>query len=136
MEALAVESFEGGPKVMNVPDPVAGPGEVLVRVGAASVNAFDVAVAVGYMKDFMPYEFPAVIGSDLAGRIEAVGDGVEDFEVGGRVFGMMGMKGAIHDGSFGEFANPTAASIASAPVGLSDADAGSLGVAGTTAMTA
>jgi NADPH:quinone reductase-like Zn-dependent oxidoreductase len=136
MKALALESFEGGPKVMDVPDPVAGPGEALVRVGAASVNAFDVGVAAGYMKDFMPYEFPAVIGGDLAGRVEAVGEGVEDFEVGARVFGMMGMKGAIHDGSFGEFANPTADSIASAPEGLSDSDAGSLGVAGTTAMSA
>src|SRR5438093_234803 len=136
MKALALESFGGGPRVMDVPDPVAGPGEVLVRVGAASVNAFDVAVAAGYMKDFMPYEFPAVIGGDLAGRVEAVGDGVEDFEVGARVFGMMGMKGAIHDGSFGEFTNPTAASIAPAPEGLSDPDAGSLGVAGTTAMSA
>jgi NADPH:quinone reductase-like Zn-dependent oxidoreductase len=136
MKALALESFGGGPRVMDVPDPVAGPGEVLVRVGAASVNAFDVAVAAGSMKDFMLYEFPAVIGGDLAGRVEAVGDGVEDLEVGARVFGMMGMKGAIHDGSFGELANPTAASIASAPEGLSDPDAGSLGVAGTTAMSA
>jgi NADPH:quinone reductase-like Zn-dependent oxidoreductase len=136
MKALALESFEGGPKVMDVPDPVAGPGEVLVRAGAASVNAFDVGVAAGYMKDFMPYEFPAVIGGDLAGRVEAIGDGVEHFEIGARVFGMMGMKGAIHDGSFGEFANPTAASIAAAPEGLSDPDAGSLGVAGTTAMSA
>ena len=136
MKALALESFEGGPKVMDVPDPVAGPGEVLVRVGAASLNAFDVGVAAGYMKDFMPYEFPVVIGSDLAGRVEAIGDGVEDFEIGARVFGMMGMKGAIHDGSFGEFANPTVASIAAAPEGLSDPDAGSLGVAGTTAMSA
>ena len=136
MKALALESFEGGPRVVDLPDPVAGPGEVLVRVAAASVNAFDVTVAAGYMKDFMPYEFPAVIGGDLAGQVEAVGDGVAGFEVGGRVFGMMGMKGAVHDGSFAELANPTAASIAAAPEALSDPDAGSLGVAGTTAMSA
>lgn len=135
MKALALESFEGGPKVMDLPDPVVGPGEVLVRVGAASLNAFDVGAAAGYMKEFMPHEFPAVIGSDLAGRVAAVGDGVEDFEVGARVFGMMGVKSAIHDGSFGEFTNPTAASIATAPEGLSGPDGGSLGVAGTTAMS-
>jgi NADPH:quinone reductase len=135
MKALALDSFDGGPKVMDVPDPVAGPGEVLVRVSAASLNAFDVGVAAGSMKDFMPYEFPAVIGSDLAGRVEAVGHGVEGFAVGERVFGMMGMRGGVHEGSFAELANPQAASIASAPEGLSDADAGSLGVAGGTAMS-
>ena len=135
MKALALESFDGGPKVLDVPDPVAGAGEVLVRVGAASLNAFDVGVAAGNMKDFMNYEFPAVIGGDLAGRVEAVGDGVEGFAVGDRVFGMMGMKGAVHDGSFAELANPTAVSLASAPEGLSDPEAGSLGVAGGTAMS-
>ena len=46
------------------------------------------------------------------------------------------MKGAIHDGSFAERANPQAASVAIAPEGLSDVDAGSLAVAGTTAMSA
>jgi NADPH:quinone reductase-like Zn-dependent oxidoreductase len=76
-----------------------------------------------------------VIGGDLVGTVEALGDGVDGFVVGDRVFGMMG-KGAVHDGSFGELATPTAASIAKAPDGLSDVDAGSLAVAGTTAMSA
>ena len=136
MKGLALESFEGGPRLMDVRDPVIQAGEVLVRVGAASLNAFDVMIAAGYMKDYMPYEFPAVIGGDLAGRVEAIGDGVEGFAVGKRVFGMMGSKGVVHDGSFAELANPTAASIVSAPEGLSDADAGSLAVAGTTAVSA
>jgi NADPH:quinone reductase-like Zn-dependent oxidoreductase len=122
--------------VTDVPEPIAGPGEVLVRVHAASVNAFDVGVAAGFMKDYLPYEFPAVIGNDVTGTIESVGDGVEGFSVGDRVFGMMGSKAAVHDGSFAELANPQGASIAPAPGGLSDADAGSLAVAGTTAMSA
>ena len=136
MKALVLESFDVPPTVIDVPEPVAGPGEVLVRVHAASVNAFDVGVAGGFMKDYMPYEFPAVIGNDVAGTIESVGEGVEGFAAGDRVFGMMGAKGAIHDGSFAELANPQAASIAAAPDALSDADAGSLAVAGTTAMSA
>ena len=136
MRALALEGFDTPPAVTEVPEPVAGPGEVLVRVHAASVNAFDVGVGAGYMKDFMPYSFPAVIGSDLAGVIENVGDGVDGLSAGDRVFGMMGMKGAIHDGSFADLANPQAGSVVAAPDGLSDADAGSLAVAGTTAMSA
>lgn len=136
MKALALEAFDVPPAMIDVPEPVAGPGEVLVRVHAASVNAYDVGVAAGSMKDYLPYEFPAVIGSDLAGTIEAIGEGVEGFAIGDHVFGMMGAKGAIHDGSFTELANPQAGSIAAAPAGLSDADAGSLAVAGTTAMSA
>ena len=136
MKALALESFDVPPAVIDLPEPVAGAGEVLVRVHAASVNAFDVGVAAGYMKDFLPYEFPAVIGGDVAGTIETIGEGVEGFSAGDRVFGMMGMKGAIHDGSFAELATPQAGAIAAAPEGLSDADAGSLAVAGTTAMSA
>ena len=136
MRALALESFDDAPAVIDVPEPTAGPGEVLVRVHASSVNAFDVGVAAGHMKDYMPYQFPAVIGNDLAGPIEAIGEGVEGFSVGDRIFGTMGAKGTIHDGSFAELANPQAAAIAAAPTGLSDADAGALGVAGTTAMSA
>ena len=136
MKALALSAFDEEPSVIEVEDPVAGPGEVLVRVAAASINAFDVTVASGAARAFMTYEFPAVIGSDLAGTVEATGDGVTSFAVGERVFGMMGMKGSVHDGSFGELATPTAASIAKAPDGLRDVDAGSLAVAGTTAMSA
>jgi NADPH:quinone reductase-like Zn-dependent oxidoreductase len=136
MRALALASFDVPAAVMDVPEPAAGPGEVLVRIGAASVNAYDVAVAAGFMKDYLPYEFPAVVGNDVAGTVEALGDGVTGFSVGDRVFGTMGSKAAIHDGGFAELANPTAAAIALAPEGLSDQDAGSLGVAGTTAMSA
>jgi NADPH:quinone reductase-like Zn-dependent oxidoreductase len=136
MRALALTSFDVPAAVMDVPEPVAGPGEVLVRVAAASVNAYDLGVAAGFMKDYLPYEFPAVIGNDIAGTIEAVGEGVTGFSVGDRVFGTMGSKPAIHDGGFAELANPTAAAIAIAPEALSDQDAGSLGVAATTAMSA
>jgi NADPH:quinone reductase-like Zn-dependent oxidoreductase len=136
MKALVLASFDEAPAVMEVPDPSPGAGEVLVRVAAASVNAYDVAVAAGAMRQYMTYEFPAVIGGDLAGTIEALGDGVEGFAVGDRVFGMMGMKPAIHDGSFGELATPQAAAIAGAPSGLADVDGGSLAVAGTTAKSA
>jgi NADPH2:quinone reductase len=136
MKALALESFDVAPAVLDVPDPVAGAGEVLVRVHAASVNAYDLGVAAGAMQAYMPYEFPAVIGNDLAGTVEAVGEEVEGFAIGDQVFGMMGSKGAIHDGSFADLATPQAGSLAHTPEGLSHADAASLGVAGTTAMSA
>lgn len=136
MRALALTTFDQPPAVIDLAEPEAGPGEVLVRVTASSVNAYDVGVAAGAMKVFLPYEFPVVVGNDVAGVVVSVGEGVEGFPEGTRVFGMMGMKGAIHDGSFAEFANPQAGSLAIMPEGLADADAGTLAVAGTTAMSA
>jgi NADPH:quinone reductase-like Zn-dependent oxidoreductase len=136
MRALALESFEAAPKVIELPEPVPGPDEVLVRVQGSSVNAYDVGVAMGAMKEYMPYRFPAGVGNDLTGIVEALGEGAEGFSVGQRVFGTMGMKGEIHDGSFAEFATPKIAAIVGAPERLSAPDAGSLGVAGTTAMSA
>jgi len=136
MEAFALSSFEEPPAVIEVPDPIVHAGELLVRVTAASLNPFDAFVAMGAMKDFTPYEFPAVLGGDLAGTVEALGDDVDGFSVGERVFGMMGMKGSVHDGSFAELATPHAVSIAKTPAGVSDTDASTLGVAGTTAVSA
>ena len=82
MRALALASFDVPAAVMDVPEPAAGPGEVLVRISAASVNAYDLGVAGGFMKAYLPYEFPAVIGNDVAGTIEALGEGVTGLSVG------------------------------------------------------
>jgi NADPH:quinone reductase-like Zn-dependent oxidoreductase len=134
MQALALSSFEEAPTVLPVDDPSPGPGEVLVRVAAASVNAYDVVVAAGAMRDQVPYAFPVVLGGDLAGTVEALGEDVEGFSVGERVFGMTGK--AVGGGSFAELSTPRTRAIAAAPEGLRDADAGSLAVAGTTAVSA
>ena len=136
IEALALEGFDRAPEVIHVPAPQPAAGEVLVRVHAASVNAFDTFVAMGMAKAFMSYEFPAVIGQDVAGVVEAVGDGVEGFRNGDRVFGTIGSKGVVHDGTFAELARPLAAALAPTPDAVDHQQAGSLGVAGTTAMSA
>jgi len=136
MKALALTEKGGTPQVVDVEDPKPGAGEVLVRVAAASLNAYDLFVANGMAGQFLTYEYPVVIGSDVAGVVEALGDGAEGFAVGERVFGMMGMKGVLRDGAFGELATPQAGSLAKTPDGVGDGDAASLGVAGTTAMSA
>jgi NADPH:quinone reductase len=136
IEALALEGFDRAPEVIHVPAPEPTAGEVLVRVHAASMNAFDSFVAMGMAKAFMPYEFPAVIGQDVAGVVEAVGDGVEGFRNGDRVFGTIGSKGVVHDGTFAELATPLAPALAPTPAAVDDGQVGSLGVAGTTAMSA
>jgi NADPH:quinone reductase-like Zn-dependent oxidoreductase len=136
MKALALTEFDAPPAVIDVPDPTPAPGEVLVRVAAASVNPYDAFVAIGAMKEYLAYEFPAVLGTDVAGTIDALGDGVDGFAVGDRVFGTIGAKPSVHDGSFAEMVAAQAAALARTPDGVDHRDVASLGVAGTTALGA
>jgi len=136
IKALALEGFDRPPAVIVVPAPQPASGEVLVRVHAASVNAYDAFVAMGMAKAFMAYEFPAVLGQDLAGVVEGVGDGVEGFQEGDRVFGTIGAKGTVHDGTFAELSTPRAPALALTPAAVDDQQAGTIGVAATTAMSA
>jgi NADPH:quinone reductase-like Zn-dependent oxidoreductase len=79
MHAFAMKVFESPPEVVDVPKPEAGPGEVLVRVHASSVNGFDLSVAAGRLKGMMEYQFPVILGRDFAGVVEAVGSGATRF---------------------------------------------------------
>ena len=90
MKAIVVHQY-GGPEVLKFeeyPDPVPGPGEVLVRVAAASVNPIDYKRRAGLTKDFYPLHFPGLIGVDMAGTVVKIGPGVEGFSVGDQVFAM------------------------------------------------
>jgi NADPH:quinone reductase len=86
MKAIRVHEF-GSPSVMRleeVPDPQAGPGQVLVRVRAAGVNPVDTYIRSGAYASKPP--LPYTPGSDAAGTIEAVGDGAADVRPGDRVY--------------------------------------------------
>jgi NADPH:quinone reductase-like Zn-dependent oxidoreductase len=84
----AVVNYEyGGPEVLkytDYPDPVAGPGDVLVRVAAAGVNPVDVIERSGGTKDWRP-ELPDILGWDVAGTVLGLGPGAKGFSVGDRV---------------------------------------------------
>lgn len=85
MRAL-VQTGIGGPEVLRVeerPDPVAGPGEVRIAVRAAGVNFADTLARVGLYPDAP--KPPAVLGYEVAGEVDSVGDGVSDVAVGARV---------------------------------------------------
>jgi NADPH:quinone reductase-like Zn-dependent oxidoreductase len=90
MKAVLLREY-GSPSKLHyeeVPDPVAGPGEVLVRVAAASINPIDWKLRSGVMKDFMPLDLPAILGRDLSGVVRAIGEGVTGFAPGDRVMAM------------------------------------------------
>ena len=98
MRAAFIE--QNGPpesiRVGDLPRPEPGPGQALVRVHATSVNPIDLYIRSGQVA--MPMSFPQVIGSDLAGTVEALGPGSGRFRVGDRVWGsnqgMLGRQGA------------------------------------------
>src|ERR1700748_716491 len=76
------------------PKPTAGPGQVLVRVRAAGINALDWKVREGYVRDAFPLQLPAVLGIELAGVVEGVSPGTSRFRIGDRVMGPLGGLGA------------------------------------------
>jgi NADPH:quinone reductase-like Zn-dependent oxidoreductase len=113
MKAIVVHEY-GGPEVLKFeqyPDPVAGQGEVLVRVAAASVNPIDYKRRAGLTKDFYPMQFPSRIGVDMAGTVVKIGPGVEGFSVGDQVF-------AMADNTYAELCVVKAAVLAKVPKGL------------------
>jgi NADPH:quinone reductase-like Zn-dependent oxidoreductase len=73
--------------VREVEDPVAGPGEVLVAVKAAGINPGEIAIREGRLHERWPATFPSGEGTDHAGVVRAVGDGVKEFAVGDEVLG-------------------------------------------------
>jgi NADPH:quinone reductase-like Zn-dependent oxidoreductase len=113
MKAIVVHQY-GGPEVLkfeDYPDPVPGPGEVLVRVAASSVNPIDYKRRAGLTKDFYPLQFPGLIGVDMAGTVVKVGPGVEGFSAGDQVF-------AMADNTYAELCVVKAAVLAKVPKGL------------------
>lgn len=115
-------------RVVDVARPVPGPGQALVRVAAAGVNPGEAAIRQGLLHDRWPATFPSGQGSDLAGVVDEVGDGVDRVAVGDQVIGF------THDrDSQAELVVVDADHLVPKPAGVSWEVAGSLFVAGTTA---
>jgi len=118
MKALRVPQY-GGPEVLkleDVPEPKAGPGQVVVRVKAVGVNPVDVSIRNGaYSKILTP---PYTPGSDAAGLVEAVGDGVKHVKPGDRVF-ITGTTSPSFTGAAAEFALSRANQVHPLPDALS-----------------
>lgn len=136
MRAVSFPEFGVAPSLTELPVPIAGAGEVLVRVGASSVNGFDLGVLGGFLQGIYEYEFPVVIGKDFAGVVAAVGEGVTSVAVGEEVFGVV-MRPTLGQGGFAEYVVvPEGYGIAALPAGLEQTQAGALGLAGTASLNA
>jgi NADPH:quinone reductase-like Zn-dependent oxidoreductase len=102
-------------RIARVPEPSPGPGEIRVRVAGAAVNPVDVKARLGLLNAWMPLAFPARLGGDVAGIVDAVGEGVTGFRIGDRV---MGMVNPMANGAYAEKVAFHAAAFAHAPDGL------------------
>ena len=132
MKAAYIEKF-GGPEVLqygDLPDPIAGPGEVVVDVHAATVNAADWKFRGGEYGRHSNVKFPQIPGRDFSGVVSAVGDGA-DLKVGDAVFGVLG---AGKEGTYCEKIAIPAALVAKKPDGLSHINAAALALTGLTAI--
>jgi len=126
MKAVRLHEF-GGPDVLRfeeAPRPVIGPGEVLVRIFAASINPPDLYLRDGYRT--MPPEwqpdpvFPLIIGTDMSGVVEEIAEDVPGFVIGDEVFSMVRfpedvMKGS---GTYAEYVRVAASELAHKPAGI------------------
>ena len=119
----------------DLPEPTPGPGELLVRVQASSVNPVDNAIAAGMLKDMVPHEFPVTLGRDFAGVVEQVGEGATVASAGDDVFGMIpGMAPAVHAGTWAELIVAPESALTRVPDGVDTAAAGAVGLAAVTAI--
>lgn len=135
MRAITVTEYGAAPAMADLPKPKPGRGEVLIKVLAAGVNPMDRAIANGAYKEWMPGQFPLVLGADVAGVIEDIGDDESRFARGDEVFGQLMIPPLGSTGTYAEYVAVTeGAPLTSLPENL-DADvAASLPTAGVTAL--
>ena len=113
MKAVVLQAYGGVDKLkyQDWDEPVAGEGEVLVHVAAASINPVDWKIRSGEAQHLFPMELPAVLGRDVSGTVRAVGPGVSGFEPGDRVF-------ALSDKTYAELCVVKTSELAKVPEGM------------------
>jgi NADPH:quinone reductase-like Zn-dependent oxidoreductase len=137
MKAAVIDAYGGSDRlqVREVPEPgEPGPGQVRLRMRAASVNPIDWKMRRGGLRLVMPARFPLTLGHDAAGEVDAIGPEVTRFQVGDAVFGVVDPRSP--GGSHAEMALARDSSLAAMPQALSFEEAAALPVAGLTALQA
>ncbi|SCW94265.1 NADPH:quinone reductase [Sphingobium faniae] len=122
MKAVRVNAY-GGPDVLKleeVPTPMPGPGQLLLKVLACGVNPLDAWFRSGHLSARFERPLPYTPGTDVVGAVARCGDGVTAFAVGDRV---MAILPVLSDGGYAEYATADAASLAALPDGLDPAQA-------------
>jgi NADPH:quinone reductase-like Zn-dependent oxidoreductase len=135
MRAVQIASF-GGPDVLRVETvvrPVAGPGELLVRVHAASVNPVDTYTRAGQSGSITDAKLPYIPGFDVSGIVESVGEGVTSFRKGDAVMAMLDLR---RGGGYAEYAIVKESEAAKKPKQWSHQEAAAIPLTALTAWQA
>jgi NADPH:quinone reductase-like Zn-dependent oxidoreductase len=129
MKAVRIHEYgdAGALKLEETPRPKITAGQILVKIRDAGVNPVDWKIREGRLKDQMPASFPLTMGQDFAGEVAELGNGVDRFAVGDRVFGFA-------TGAYAEYAAASVSEVAKAPQSMSFEVAASLPTAGLTAL--
>lgn len=122
-------------EVVDIDRPTAGEGQIVVEVGAASLNPFDTIVREGYMQEMVPLELPVTLGGDIAGTVVEVGGGVSSVKSGDTVYGQANVV-AGNSGALAEYSATSANQVAPVPAGVSIQQAASLPLVGVSALQA
>jgi NADPH:quinone reductase-like Zn-dependent oxidoreductase len=125
MKAVRYHSYgDSGVLVYEDADrPVAGAGQVVVKVAGSAFNPVDVAIRAGFLSEVFPVTFPHIPNFDVAGVITEVGAGVSDWRAGDAVVGFLSMTAP---GAAAEYAAAVADVLAAAPRSVELADAAAL----------
>jgi NADPH:quinone reductase-like Zn-dependent oxidoreductase len=134
MKAVRIHGYGGAEVVRyeDAPRPEPQAGEVLVRVRAAGVNPVDWKIREGWLQEMLPLQMPYILGCDVAGEVEATGDGVTNWQKGDSVYAMPG----VHGGAFAEYIALPATALARKPQSLDWVQAAAVPVVALTAWQA
>ncbi|GAC1469755.1 MAG: NADP-dependent oxidoreductase [Chamaesiphon sp.] len=135
MKAARIHAYGGSEALVyeDAPRPQPESGQVLIRVQAAGINPLDWKIRSGYMKQMMDFPLPLILGIDVAGTVEAVGEGVTHLQIGQEVYGMADMA---LSGAYAEYALAREGAIAPKPKTLDYVQAASVPVVAMTAWQA
>ncbi len=132
MQACYIERYGDATqlRVGEQPEPTPGPGELVFRMCAASVNPIDFKTRAGLVKALLPYKMPLILGSDAAGVVTAMGAGVDSYKIGDRVAARLS-KARI--GAFAQSVCAHVEQLAVIPQAVSFVHAAAVALAGLTA---
>lgn len=136
MHAVQCESYGGGAaalKHVEVPIPKPSKGELLLKLEATSINPVDWKTQKGMLRPFLPFKFPWIPATDVAGEVLDVGPGVKNFKVGDEVVSMLNI---FKCGGLSEYAVSSEKLTVSRPPDVSAPEGAGLPVAGLTALQA